>query len=270
MVIDAAKGIETQTRKLFEVCRLRDVPIITFVNKLDREGRDPFDLMSEIEQDLQLHVTPASWPIGMGQSFLGCYDLFNDRLLLLDARRATTWPARARSATGLNDPKLDALLPAWAVAQLREEVEMARGLCPPFDLESYREGHLTPVFFGSALNNFGVRELLHGLAEVAPPPRPQPAVTRDGGAGRGEGLGLRLQDPGEHGPQAPGPHRLRPPLLRPFRAGHETASRPLGQDHGASTTPCSSWPATASWPRRPSPGTSSASPTTATCASATP
>src|SRR5918996_343637 len=87
MVIDAARGIEAQTRKLFEVCRLRDVPIMTFINKIDREGRDPFDLMSEIEQDLQLHVTPASWPIGMGQSFLGCYDLFHDRLLLLDRSR---------------------------------------------------------------------------------------------------------------------------------------------------------------------------------------
>jgi peptide chain release factor 3 len=177
MVIDAAKGIETQTRKLFEVCRLRNVPIITFINKLDREGREPFDLMSEVEQDLQLHVTPASWPIGMGQSFLGCYDLFHDRLLLLDRSRRDV-VREPEVCQGLDDPLLDARLGDRAVSKLREEVEMARGLCPEFDLDSYREGHLTPVFFGSALNNFGVRELLEGLGQVAPPPRPQPAVTR--------------------------------------------------------------------------------------------
>ena len=178
MVIDAAKGIETQTRKLFEVCRLRDVPIITFVNKLDREGRDPFDLMGEIEQDLQLHVTPASWPIGMGQSFLGCYDLFHDRLLLLDRSRRDV-VRDAEVCQGLDDPLLDARLGDGAAAKLREEVEMARGLCPAFELDAYREGNLTPVFFGSALNNFGVRELLEGLAQIAPPPRPQPAATRE-------------------------------------------------------------------------------------------
>jgi peptide chain release factor 3 len=177
MVIDAAKGIEAQTRKLFEVCRLRNVPIITFINKLDREGRDPFDLMSEVEQDLQLHVTPASWPIGMGQSFLGCYDLFHDRLLLLDRSRRDVM-RDPEVCQGLDDPLLDDRLGDRAAGTLREEVEMARGLCPPFDLDAYREGHLTPVFFGSALNNFGVRELLEGLGQIAPPPRPQPAVTR--------------------------------------------------------------------------------------------
>ncbi|HSN85603.1 MAG TPA: EF-Tu/IF-2/RF-3 family GTPase, partial [Thermoanaerobaculia bacterium] len=140
-------------------------------------GRDPFELMSEIEQDLQLHVTPASWPIGMGQSFLGCYDLFHDRLLLLDRSRRDV-VREPEVCQGLDDPLLDARLGDRAVSKLREEVEMARGLCPEFDLDSYREGHLTPVFFGSALNNFGVRELLEGLGQVAPPPRPQPAVTR--------------------------------------------------------------------------------------------
>src|SRR5713101_8313726 len=164
MVLDAAKGIEEQTRKLFEVCRLRDVPIITFVNKLDREGRDPFDLLDEIEQSLALDVTPASWPIGMGRDFLGTYDLFADALLLFER--------------GLHDPKLPRLLPKAALAKLREEVEMAKGLCPPFDPQAYREGHLTPVFFGSALNNFGVRELLRGVAALAPAPRLQPAEPR--------------------------------------------------------------------------------------------
>jgi peptide chain release factor 3 len=177
MVIDAAKGIEAQTLKLFEVCRLRDVPIITFVNKLDREGRDPFELMDEIERRLALDVTPASWPIGMGRDFLGTYDLFADALLLFERGAGERIVAPVRCA-GLDDPKLAALLPAPALKKLREEVEMARGLCPPFKVEAYREGHMTPVFFGSALNNFGVRELLQGVADLAPPPRPQPALPR--------------------------------------------------------------------------------------------
>ncbi len=177
MVIDAAKGIEEQTRKLFEVCRLRDVPIVTFINKLDREGRDPFDLLDEIEQTLALDVTPASWPIGMGRSFLGCYDLFGDRLVLMD-RADRNIASQGITCEGLDDEKLGEHLPDDALATLREQVEMARGLCPDFKLESYREGHLTPVFFGSALNNFGVRELLHGIGELAPAPRPRAAQER--------------------------------------------------------------------------------------------
>src|SRR5262245_2957181 len=177
MVIDAAKGIEEQTRKLFEVCRLRDVPIITFVNKLDREGRDPFDLMGEIEATLALDVTPAAWPIGQGRGFLGCYDLLGDRLVLMEHGRRDV-VNEGDVLRGLDDPRLDAALPATAVARLREEVEMARGLCPSFDLGAYRSGHLTPVYFGSALNNFGVRGLLDGLVALAPSPRPQPAAER--------------------------------------------------------------------------------------------
>jgi peptide chain release factor 3 len=174
MVIDAARGIEEQTRKLFEVCRLRDVPIITFINKLDREGRDPFDLIDEIEQTLALDATPASWPIGMGHDFLGTYDLFHEELLLFE-RGAADRVVEPIGCAGLADPALAKRLPAAAVAALREQVEMAQGLCPSFDLDGFRQGHLTPVFFGSALNNFGVRELLQGVAELAPPPRPQPA-----------------------------------------------------------------------------------------------
>jgi len=178
MVIDAAKGIEAQTRKLFEVCRLRNVPIITFVNKLDREGRDPFELMDEIERDLQLHVTPANWPIGMGQAFRGCYDLLADRLLLFDRGQGSrlTEPIAFH---GLDDPALDSHLPAGQLAQLREEAQMAASLCPQFDRATYLEGHLTPVFFGSGLHNFGVRELLGALAAHAPAPRPQRTATRE-------------------------------------------------------------------------------------------
>jgi peptide chain release factor 3 len=176
MVLDAAKGIETQTRKLFEVCRLRDIPIITFVNKLDREGRDPFALMDEIEQTLALDATPASWPIGMGRDFLGCYDLLHDKLVLMPRDKNVV--ADGVTCEGLDDPALDELLPADAVAKLREDAQVARELCPPFDPQSYREGHMTPVFFGSALHNFGVRELLRGVVEQAPPPRPQPTAAR--------------------------------------------------------------------------------------------
>lgn len=178
MVIDAAKGIEAQTRKLFEVCRLRNMPIITFINKLDRDTRDPFDLLDEIEQTLALDVTPASWPIGMGKGFLGCYDLIGDRLVLME-RSKGEMPDDGETCEGLEDEKLDRILPDYAVAQFREEVEMARGLCPAFDRTSYLEGHMTPVFFGSALNNFGVRELLDGVGTEAPTPRPQPSLARD-------------------------------------------------------------------------------------------
>jgi len=183
MVIDAAKGIEAQTRKLFEVCRLRDIPIITFVNKLDREGRDPFDLLDEIEQMLALDVTPASWPIGMGRNFKGCYDVLGERLILLPkghaSESAEDVDGEIQEIAGLDDPSLDGALGDDVSNTLRDEIEMAKGLCPDFDLESYREGHLSPVFFGSAINNFGVRELLEGVASMAPPPRAQSAESRD-------------------------------------------------------------------------------------------
>ncbi|MCE7886216.1 MAG: peptide chain release factor 3 [Alphaproteobacteria bacterium PRO2] len=177
MVLDNAKGIETQTLKLFEVCRLRDVPIITFINKMDREGQDPFNLLDEIEQKLALDVTPASWPIGMGRDFKGCYDLLNDELVLFDRTRGEKLQDTVK-CSGLDDPKIDELLPAEQAAKLRADVEMARGLCKPFDMQSYLEGHMTPVFFGSAVNNFGVRELLDGIGNYAPPPRAQKAVQR--------------------------------------------------------------------------------------------
>jgi peptide chain release factor 3 len=178
MVLDAARGIETQTKKLFEVCRLRNIPIITFVNKLDREGREPFELMDEVERDLALSVTPLSWPIGMGRSFLGCYDLAHDRLLLSERSRERL-AEEGIECNGLGDPKLDQLLPENAVKTLREEVEMARALCPAFDLAEYRAGHQTPMFFGSAITSFGVRELLRGLCELAPGPGARRARERE-------------------------------------------------------------------------------------------
>lgn len=178
MVLDAAKGIEPQTYKLFEVCRLRDIPITTFINKMDRDGQDPFDLLDEIEQKLALDLTPASWPIGMGRNFKGCYDLIHDRLILMERTKGESLQ-EGIACSGLDDPKIDELLPADQAAKLREDVEMVRGLCPPFDRQAYLEGHLTPVFFGSAINNFGVQELLQGLGEFAPQPRPMKAHERD-------------------------------------------------------------------------------------------
>jgi peptide chain release factor 3 len=179
MVIDSAKGIETQTKKLFEVCRLRNIPILTFINKLDREGLDPFALMDDIEKTLALDVTPASWPIGMGKDFLGCYDLLNDQLILMNKVGDKSQKNTAvETVKGLDDKKLDQILPAYAVAKLREDIKMIKELCPEFDLEMYLAGALTPVFFGSAINNFGVQEVLDGLHRFAPAPRPQLAKER--------------------------------------------------------------------------------------------
>ena len=167
MVIDAARGIESQTRKLFEVCRLRDIPIMTFINKMDREARDPLELLDEISDQLQLECAPMLWPSGMGLNFHGVYDLAHDEFLRFGSGERIA-----------HDDVAGALSPEVA-ARLDEDVALARGACPSFDLESYRTGHLTPVYFGSALKNFGVRELLDALARHAPPPRTQASRTRN-------------------------------------------------------------------------------------------
>lgn len=178
MVLDAAKGIEPQTLKLFEVCRLRNIPIITFINKMDRDGQDPFDLMDEIQKKLQLEVTPASWPIGMGRDFKGCYDLLRDQLILFERSKGAEMLGTIQ-CSGLSDAQLETLLPQEQLEKLREDVEMVRGLCEPFDHDLYLEGHMTPVFFGSAVNNFGIRELLGGIGKFAPAPRPQKTLERE-------------------------------------------------------------------------------------------
>ncbi|WP_092889907.1 peptide chain release factor 3 [Roseicitreum antarcticum] len=174
MVIDGAKGVESQTRKLFEVCRLRDLPILTFCNKMDRESRDTFDIIDEIQENLAIDVTPASWPIGMGVDFLGCYDLLHDRLELMD-RADRNKVAETIVLNGLEDPRMADHIPAHQLAKLREEIEMARALLPAFNPQSVLEGHMTPIWFGSAINSFGVKELMDGMAKYGPEPQPQRA-----------------------------------------------------------------------------------------------
>jgi len=174
MVIDAAKGIEAQTRKLFEVCRLRSVPIITFVNKVDREGRDTFELLDEIADMLALDVTPMSWPVGMGGLFEGIYDLYANRLMQ-PSGDSRAFEGKAATFSGLDDPKLADTLSEQGLQRLRDEAELAMGGYGAFDPEAYRNGDMTPVYFGSALKEFGVGELIDALARFAPPPRPQPA-----------------------------------------------------------------------------------------------
>ncbi len=177
MVIDGAKGVESQTRKLFEVCRMRDLPILTFCNKMDRESRDTFDIIDEIQENLAIDVTPASWPIGVGRDFVGAYDLLHDRLEIMD-RADRNKVAESIKINGLDDPKLAEHVPAELLAKLRDDLEMARALLPPFDRKAFLEGHLTPIWFGSAINSFGVKELMDGMGEFGPEPQPQKAAER--------------------------------------------------------------------------------------------
>ena len=177
MVIDAARGIEAQTRKLFEVCRLRNVPIITFINKVDREGKEPFALLDEIADVLALDVAPMSWPVGMGGTFEGVYDLAADRLSLPAANDTAGFEGDTRMFSGLDDAALGDALTAEGLAHLREEAALALAAYPSFDDAAYLNGDLTPVYFGSALKEFGVAELIAALADKAPSPRPQPAAS---------------------------------------------------------------------------------------------
>src|SRR6202162_2691823 len=173
MVIDAAKGIEARTRKLFEVCRLRDIPIITFINKMDRESRDTFDLLDEIEKTLALDTTPMTWPVGRGRDLLGTYELATGGVRLLEGGGAKTGAALEIDIAELagRNANLD-------VGAIREELALVSEACKPFELEAFRQGHLTPVYFGSALRNFGVGDLLEGLGRFAPPPRAQDSNLR--------------------------------------------------------------------------------------------
>ncbi len=173
MVIDAAKGIEPRTRKLFEVCRLRDIPIITFINKMDRESRDPFDLIDEIEKTLALDAAPITWPAGRGRDFVGTIDVATGGVRLLDGDAGTAGRLREMPIADIA-----ALNSNLDTATLAGELDLVRHACKRFDPQAFAEGHLTPIFFGSALKNFGVGDLLDALAALAPPPRAQAADKR--------------------------------------------------------------------------------------------
>jgi peptide chain release factor 3 len=168
VVIDVAKGVEEQTEKLVEVCRMRSIPIIVFINKLDREGKDSFDLLDEIETKLGLRVTPLSHPIGMGYDFKGIYNIWNKnaKLFLEDTK---TSKGETVSFDDLDDPELERLITINSLETLKEELELVSGVYPPFSQDEYLAGKLQPVFFGSALNNFGVQELLDCFIDIAPP-----------------------------------------------------------------------------------------------------
>ncbi len=176
MVIDGAKGVESRTIKLMDVCRLRDTAIITFVNKMDRESRPPIDLLDEVEQVLKIKCAPITWPIGMGKGFKGVFHLYNDAIYLFSPQHGGRI-ADAEVIQGLDNPRLDELFGTLA-QELRDEIELVRGASHEFDLEAFRRGELTPVFFGSGINNFGVREVLDALVDYAPTPLPRATTSR--------------------------------------------------------------------------------------------
>ena len=215
MVIDAAKGIEAQTRKLFEVCRMRSVPIITFINKVDREGRSPFDLMDEVADALALDVCPMGWPVGMGGEFAGVLDLARNRVCRPDG------PSREFLGRIEEAPVLP--------PDIADEVELAQGGYPQFDLEAYRHGDLTPVYFGSALKNFGIAELIDAISRHAPPPRGQPSESGEISPDRAEVTGFVFKVQANMDPQ----HRDRIAFMRlvsgTFKRGMKLVPSGLGK-----------------------------------------
>jgi peptide chain release factor 3 len=178
MVIDAAKGVEEQTIKLLNVCRMRNTPIITFMNKMDRETRDPLELLDELESVLKIACAPVTWPIGMGKSFRGVYHLLRDEIMLFAAGDAKANQDNVQIIKGIDNPKLAEMFPR-EIEQLKMEVELVHGASHPFDLDAFLAGTQTPVFFGSAINNFGVREILNALLDWAPAPRGRDATVRE-------------------------------------------------------------------------------------------
>lgn len=175
IVVDGAKGVETQTRKLMNVCRMRNTPVIIFINKMDREGRDPFDLLDELEQELQIKVRPLSWPINQGAKFKGVYNIYENKLDLFtpDKQRVTE-----KVEIDVNSSELEKHVGEQDAAKLREDLELVEGVYPKFNVDDYRAASVAPVFFGSALNNFGVQELLNCFVEIAPSPKPTQAEER--------------------------------------------------------------------------------------------
>ena len=176
IVVDAAKGVETQTRKLMEVCRMRNTPVIIFVNKMDREGRDPFDLLDELEEELQIKVRPLSWPINQGQRFKGVYNIYEQQLNLFSPNKQRV---TEKVEIDINSDELEKHVGETDAQQLRDDLELINGVYPDFNVDPYRKAEIAPVFFGSALNNFGVQELLDCFVKIAPCPRPTIAEERE-------------------------------------------------------------------------------------------
>ncbi len=177
LVVDSVKGVEEQTRKLMEVCRMRDTPVIVFINKLDRDGKPPFDLLDEIEKELNIHLHPLSWPINMGKEFKGVYNLYDKSLLLFNPNQKAT-EEDILPLKDIDDPMLEKKVGEKDAEQLREDVELIEGVYGDFDPKPYLQGKIAPVFFGSAINNFGVKELLDTFIRIAPEPRSMETTTR--------------------------------------------------------------------------------------------
>ena len=176
IVVDVAKGVETQTRKLMEVCRMRNTPVIVFVNKLDREGRDPFDILDELEAELKINVRPLSWPINIGQKFKGVYNIYEQNLNLFTPNKQVV--TERIELDDVNSPELESYIGEQDAEKLRADLELIEGVYPEFDVADYLAAKTAPVFFGSALNMFGVKELLDCFVKIAPSPKPIQAVER--------------------------------------------------------------------------------------------
>jgi peptide chain release factor 3 len=170
LVIDCANGVEEQTKRLMEVCRMRKTPVIIFINKMDRDGKDPFDLLDELESTLDIRVRPLAWPIGMGYNFQGVYSIYQNQLNLFQPEK-TKIAKEVVSFDNVNNPEIDEIIGEEAAAQLRQDLELIEGVYEPFDRDTYLSGDVAPVFFGSAVNNFGVKELLDSFIEISPSPR---------------------------------------------------------------------------------------------------
>ena len=230
---------------------------------MDRESRDTFDLLDEIEKTLALDTTPMTWPVGRGRDFLGTYDVASGGVRLLEGGGAKTGAAQQIDIADLagRNPNLD-------VGAIKDELALVSEACKPFELDAFREGHLTPVYFGSALRNFGVGDLLEGLGRFAPPPRAQDMQSAQGRGGGAAHERLRVQDPGQHGSQPSRSHRLRAALLGQAYPRHEGEVGAHRQEHVALSVRSSSSRRIARWRTRPLPATSSAFPITAHCGSA--
>ncbi len=228
MVIDCVKGVEMQTEKLMEVCRMRNTPVICFINKLDREGRDPFDLLDEIESKLNIKVRPLSWPISMGKTFKGVYSLYGKSLHLFTPSKITV--EAGIEVSDINDPVLEKQVGENNARQLRADVELIEGVYPDFDVEEYLAGKVAPVFFGSAVNNFGVKELLDTFIRIAPPPVPRETTVRIVEPSEGKFTGFVFKIHANMDPK----HRNRIAFLRVCSGKFERGSNYFHVRHGKS------------------------------------